>query len=268
LRVTSGEGRVDRRGLAQKPENQGVHEDEQNAETRWLSSLGANLRPFLGIAALLAFALPAVVLVLTLLGDDNTPVSMETATARGGGNGIDRQGQPEGGERSGNSEVSHRLLGRHDGLPGTSSEDDGGGPTWRTGREQRDAHQAQDATVVASTAAPTAAAAGSPEPVSSPAASSASAIEPVEGSEEASRTSTPAVPPDTPTDPTTATRPTSASAESPPPLTQQASSPDPSASAIARAMPTRGDVPVEDFQGQVSDTSIYDPSEYTGRSPR
>jgi hypothetical protein len=250
--------------LAQKPANQGVHEDEQNAEKRLLNSLGANLRPFLGIAALLAFALPAVVLVLTLLGDDNKPVSMETATARGGGSAINRQSQPEGKEQSENAEVSDRLLGRHDESPGTSSEGDGEGLTSRSGRDQRDTHQAQDATVADSTATPTAVAAGSPEPVSSVAASSASATEPVEGSVVAPTASTPAIPPDTPTGPTTATQSTSAPAEAAPPIAQQASSPP----TIARAMPTPGDVPVEDLQGQVSDTSIYDPSAYTGQPPR
>ena len=246
-------------GIATGAEKQGALEDEQNAGMGWLISVGANLRPFLGIAALLAFVLPTVVLVLTLLGDGDKPVSMKTATARGGGSAINLQ--DEGGERRGNGEVTHPLLGRHDGSPGTSSEDDGGGPTRRTGRDQREARQAQDATVVAGTATPTAAAAGSPEPVSSSAASSASATEPVEGNVEAPTASTPAVPHDTPTGPTTATPPTSAPAEAAPPIAQQASPPDPSAPAIAGAMPTPGDVPGEDFQGQVSDTSIYDPSE-------
>jgi hypothetical protein len=248
-------------GIATEAEKQGALEDEQNAETPWLSSVVTNLRSFLGIAALLVFVLPAVVLVLTMLGDDNKPVSMNTATARGGGSAINSQDQPEGGEQRGNGEVSHPLLGRHDRSSGTSSEDDGEGPTRRTVPDQRDAHQAQDATVVAGTATPTAAAAGSPEPVSSVAASSASATEPVEGNVEAPTSSTPPVPPDTPTGPTTATKPTSAPAEAASPITQQASSSDPSAPAIAGAMPTPGDIPVEDFQGHVSDTSVYDPSE-------
>jgi hypothetical protein len=250
-------------------------QDQRDAEAGWLMSVGADLRSFLGIAALLVFALPAVVLVLTLLGDDNKPVSMKTPTARG--SAITRQDRPEGRERNG--EGGDRLLGRHDASPGTSSEGKGAAPTQQTGRDQRGSNKVQDTSVAAVPATPASAATGSLEPVSSVAASSsptstvaassAPATGPVEGSGEAPTASTPSVAPDASTGPTTATQPaSSAPAESAPPVAQQASSLDPSASAIARGMPAPGEAPAEDFQGAVPDASNYDPSEYDGGAPR
>jgi hypothetical protein len=263
-------------GVATGAGSQDALEQERNAETGWLISVGTDLRSFLGIAALLVFVLPAVVLVLTLMGADNKPVSMNTPTARGGGSAITRQSQPGGGERSGDREGGNRLPGRHDRSPGTVSEGDGVGPTSQTGRDQRSSHQVQDTSVAAAPATPTAAAAGSPEPVSSVAASSAPissvaassapATGPVEGSGETPTPSTPSVPQDTSTAPTTATQPASATAQSAPPLAQQASSLDPSASAIARGMPATGEASAEDFQGVIPDASY--PSGYDGGSLR
>jgi hypothetical protein len=250
-------------------------EDGQNAEAGWPIWVGGELRSFLGIAALLVFALPAVVLVLTLLGEDNKPVSMKTPTARG--NAITQQDRTEGGDRSGNRDGSDRLLRRHDASPVTSSEGDGAAPTRQTGRDQRGSNKVQDTSAAAVPATPTSAAAGSPEPSSSVAASatptstvaasSAPATRTVEGSGEAPTASTPSVPPDASTGPITQP-PSSAPAESAPPIAQQPSLLDPSASAIARGMPAPGEAPAGDFQSVVPDINSYDPSEYYGRSPR
>lgn len=256
-------------------------EDGLNAEAGWLSSVSSELRSFLGIAALMVFLLPAVVLGLTLLGNDAKPVPIKTATARDGGSATTRQTEPETGERSGNGEVSDRVLGSHEGSAGTSSDDDVTGSSGQTGRDQSDANQAQDTTGSVSTGAvsttPTAAAAGSPEPASSvsPSASSsvassvtaspAPATVPADSSVEAPTASTPSVPPDTSTGPTTATQPTSAG--SAPATSQQDSSVDPSASAIARGMPAPGDVPAKDAQEGDSNVSRDDASEYAGGPP-
>lgn len=251
-------------------------EDGLNAEAGWLTSVSSELRSFLGIAALMVFLLPAVVLGLTLLGNDAKPVPIKTATARDGGSETTRQAEPERGERSGNGEVSDRLLGSHDGSAETSSDDDVTGSTGQTGRDQRDANQAQDTTDSVSTT-PTAAAAESPEPASSvsPSASSfvassvaaspAPATVPADSSVEAPTASTPSVPPDTSTGPTTATQPTSAGSAHP--TSQQDSSVDPSASAIAREMPAPGDVPAKDVPEGDSNVSRDDASEYAGGSP-
>ena len=119
---------MDRRGLAREPDrspaptgvatgagSQGGLEaetDERNAESRWLMSVDSDLRSFLGIAALLVLVLPAVVFVLTLLADDNKPVSMKTPTARGGGSAVTHQSQSDGGERSGKARwVTAPLVG-------------------------------------------------------------------------------------------------------------------------------------------------------------
>lgn len=246
-------------------------DDELNAEAGWLTSVSSELRSFLGIAALMVFLLPAVVLGLTLLGNDAKPVPIKTATARDGGSASTRRAEPESGERSGNGEVSDRLPGSHEGSPGTSSDDDVTGSTGQTGRDQSDANQAQDTTGSVSTT-PTAAAAGSPEPVNtvSPSASSSvtssvaasPATAPADSSVEAPTASTP---PDTSTGPTTATQPTSAG--SAPPTSQQDSSVDPSASAIARGMPAPSDLPAKDVQEGDSNVSRDDASEYAGGSP-
>ena len=251
--------------IAPGAESQGALEDEHNAGAGWLVSVGSDLRSTLGIAALLVFVLPAIVLVLTLLGDDNKPVAMKTATARGRESAINHQNQPQGGERN---------AGR-DGSPGTSSEDDGVGPTQQTGRDHKHAHQAEDATVAAVPATPTAAAAASPEPASSAAASSVPATESVASSVQASASPTSSVPPDTSTTPSTATQPTSAPAESAPPPAQQSSSPDASAPAIAApdasapaiAGTIPGDVPEDAVQEGLPDASVYDPSNYAGGAP-
>ena len=245
-----------------------VSEDGLNAEAGWLNSVSSELRSFLGIAALMVFLLPAVVLGLTLLGNDAKPVPIKTATARDGGSATTRQA--ERGERSGNGEVSDRRLGSHEGSAGTSSDDDATGSTGQTGRS--DANQAQDTTGSVSTT-PTAAAAGSPEPAntvspsasSSVAASPAPATVPADSSVEAPTASTPSVPPDTSTGPTTATRPTSAGSS--PRTSQQDSSVDPSASAIARGMPAPSDVPAKDVQEGDSNVSRDGASEYAGGSP-
>lgn len=251
-------------------------DDGLNAEAGWLTSVSSELRSFLGIAALMVFLLPAVVLGLTLLGSDAKPVPIKTATARDGGSETTRRAEPERGERSGNGEVSDRLPGSHEESPGTSSGDDVTGSTGQTGRDQSDANQAQDTTGSVSTT-PKAAAAGSPEPAStvSPSASSsasssvaaspAPATVPADSSVEAPTASTPSVPPDTSTGPTTATRPTSDG--SAPPTSQQDSSVDPSASAIARGMPAPSDVPAKDVQEGDSNVSRDDASEYAGGSP-
>jgi hypothetical protein len=264
-------------GVATGAESQDTLEDEHDAEAGWLISVGADLRSFLGIAALMIFALPAVVLVLTLLGEDSKPVPMKTPTARGGGSAITQQDRTEGGERK--REDGDRLLGRHDASPGTRSKGDRAAPTRQTGLDQRGSNQVQETPVAAVPAA--APAAGSPEPVSSVAASSAPtstaaasspassapASVPAGASGEAPTASTPSVAPHASTDPTT-TQPSSAPAESAPPVAQQASSTDPSAPAIAGGMPASGAAPVEDFQEEVPDANSYDPSEYAGGSLR
>ena len=264
-------------GVATGAESQDTLEDEHDAEAGWLISVGADLRSFLVIAALMIFALPAVVLVLTLLGEDSKPVPMKTPTARGGGSAITQQDRTEGGERK--REDGDRLLGRHDASPGTRSKGDRAAPTRQTGLDQRGSNQVQETPVAAVPAA--APAAGSPEPVSSvaassapistaaasSAASSAPASVPAGASGEAPTASTPSVAPHASTDPTT-TQPSSAPAESAPPVAQQASSTDPSAPAIAGGMPASGAAPVEDFEEEVPDASSYDPSEYAGGSLR
>lgn len=257
-------------------------DDGLNAEAGWLTSVSSELRSFLGIAALMVFLLPAVVLGLTLLGNDAKPVPIKTATAHDGGSAPTSQPEPERGERSGNGEVSDRLLGSHEGSPETSSDDDVTGSTGQTGRDQSDANQAQDTTGSVST---TPTAAGSPEPAntvspsasnsvassvtssvaSSVAASPAPATVPADSSVEAPAASTPSVSPDTSSGPTTATQPTSAG--SAPSTSQQDSSVDPSASAIARGMPAPSDVPSGDAQEGDSNVSRDDASEYAGGSP-
>lgn len=281
---------MDRRGLTREPDRSpaltgaaagaesqgapGAKTDERNLGSRWLISAGSELRSFLGIAALLVFVLPAVVLVLTLLGNDNKPVSMKMPTERDGGSAVTHKVQTEGGERSGEGEMGDRFPVRHDRSSRTSSEDEGVGPALQTGQDQAGAQQAQDApvTVAAVPATPTADAAGSPEPVSSAAASSAPASSvaassvpvavPADGSGEVSTAPAASVPSDTAPAPTNATQPAPEPAESAPPVAQQASPLDPSAPAIAGGMPTPSEVPARDYQDVAPQDRSYDQSEY------
>ena len=247
-------------GGAAGGESQSAPQDERDAEAGWLDSVGSDLRSFLGIGALVIFVLPAIVLVLTLLGNGLKPVPIEKATARGGRNAIVHHDQPQGGGRN------DHFTGRNGGSPGTDSEANGVGPTQQTASDQREAPKAQGATVTtapatssasASASAATSAAA-SPEPASSSPTSSAPATGSVAaGSAPATSSASPAAS----TAPATATQPTSTPAGPAPPASQQASSPASSAPPLAGAMPTPGDVPVGGVQGGVpADAGTYDPS--------
>lgn len=205
-----------------------------------------DLRSYVGMAALLVFVLPAVVLLLTLLADYGRPTLMQKSDSGGGRSEVaHRRVHPEADEQGASRErgvVRPRDRGGEDGSPEGGSEVNGAGPTRQAVREPGDAVQAQDpldaATFTPATPTATAGASGSNEVLGS-----------------------------APAPPTPTAEPTPVGA-SPPALAEAATAsadPDPapeiSAPAIVGPMPTPSDVPPDGAQDTLTDGRLYDPPE-------
>jgi hypothetical protein len=210
-----------------------------------LIPLWDHLRSYLGMVALLAIGLPAVVLLLTLLADSSRPLPKQASDGGGESGDVVHQDRPDG-RRSGGSgeEEKVRPLGRRDedGTPDGSSGADRTDPTQQIVRDQGGAVGGQDPPNVVGAPATSAA---TVVPASTAKPASVSASTPPTTYAIAPTTAPPTASASTPADAATTANP------------EPASAPEPAAPANVTPISEPVEVPADGVRGTVSDPQLY-----------
>ena len=210
-----------------------------------------HLRSYLGMVALLAIGLPAVVLVLTLLADNGRRLPEPISDGVKGGEVAHHQARPNIDGRGGNGTGSVRPFGRHGETesPEGSSEADGASPTRQPLRDQKVADREQDLpSATAEAPATSTATAAAPTPTTEPTPVGPSTPPVVMATAPA-------------TAPATTSAPATAEAAPASPEAAPASTSESSAPTVDAPVPTPDEVPVEGARGVDFGEHHYDPFE-------